>query len=332
MGQRTSQSCRENGHILAPEPGLGARQSPETGGKSDEVRISRALQWFAQGQQLAWRSLRAGTLTKAGLRPAVGAFVRPLTAPSRYPEYELVLEALRESVDLDDPNTWLLDVSSPKLFSLLLAAHTRATVVATDVWKPAIDEAETLRGGLTEDASARLVLGVADGRETLPDDLRPPGGLFSGAFTMSVIEHIEPDPGGDRLALERIAEVVKPGGSVVVSVPVDREARSEYLKTEMYGRTSDDPRGAFFQRVYDASSLRALCGELTGVLSLRRCVVCEWPEHLVMQLQPKFPVAVGFMGATFPLLANRFAVSERTTSIPEIRRQGDVILELVRTG
>jgi len=296
------------------------------------MRISRALQWFAQGQQLAWRSLRAGTLTKAGLRPAVGAFVRPLTAPSRYPEYELVLERLRDAVDLDDPDTWLLDVSSPKLFSVLLAARTRATVVATDVWKPAIDEAETLRGGLSDDASSRLVLGVADGREPLPASLRPPGGLFSGAFTMSVIEHIEPDPGGDRLALRSIADVVMPGGSVIVSVPVDREARSEYLKTEMYGRTSEDPRGAFFQRVYDSASLRELCDVLEPVLTLRRCVVSEWPDHLVMQLQPKFPVAIGFMGATFPLLANRFAVSEPSTSIPEIRGQGDVILELMRMG
>src|SRR6185295_326578 len=65
------------------------------------VRVGEALHWFGEGERLAWRSLCAGTLGKAGLRPAVGAFVRPLTAPSRYPEYGVVLDLLRGGVDLD---------------------------------------------------------------------------------------------------------------------------------------------------------------------------------------------------------------------------------------
>lgn len=293
------------------------------------MRISEAFQWFADGQRLAWRALRAGTLGKAGLRPAVGAFARPLTAPSRYPEYALFRELLGDALDLDDPKTWLYDVSSPKLFSLLLAAHSRATVVATDIWKPAIDEAEALGGGLDADAAARLRLAVADGRAPVPAELRPPAGKFAGAFSMSVIEHVEPDPGGDRLVLERLAEVVRPGGTVVVSVPVDVTARSEYLAGEVYGRKPEDERGAFFQRVYDARSLRLLCASVAPRLRLDRCVICEWPTHPLMKLQPRFPTAVGFAGASFPLLSSRFTISEPSTTIPEVRAQGDAILRLV---
>src|SRR4051812_5842121 len=120
------------------------------------------MRLFGQGERLAWRSLRAGTLGRAGLRPAIGAFARPLTAPSRYPEYEQFFELLGAALDLNNPALWLLDIGSPKLFSLLLAARRRATVVATDIWPPAIEEAEALRGGLPFAAADRLRLGVMD--------------------------------------------------------------------------------------------------------------------------------------------------------------------------
>jgi hypothetical protein len=295
------------------------------------MRIAEALQWFGAGERLAWRSLRAGTLGRAGLRPAVGAFFRPVTAPSRYPEYGAVLELLRGAVDLEDPGSWLLDIGSPKLFSLLLAARSRATVVATDIWQPAIDEAEALRGGLPADAAARVVLGTADAREPIPAHLMPPSGLFAGAFSMSVVEHIEPDPGGDRLALERVAASIRPGGTVVVSVPVDQIARSEHLPGEVYGRSSVDARGAFFQRVYDRSAVVALCAALAPVLAFDSCIVCAWPDHPILQWQPRFPTAIGFAGASFPLLAGRFVVSGQARAVPVIAGPGDVILRFTRT-
>lgn len=284
------------------------------------MRITEAFDWFARGQRIAWGSLRAGTLHKAGWRSAVGAFVRPITAPSRYPEYAVCWELLDEVIDQGET---LLDIGSPKLFSLLLASRTRTSVVATDIWPPAIEEAAALCGGLSSDARARVQLAVADARESLVH-LAPHGG-FAGAFSMSVVEHIEPDPGGDVLALEQIAEVVRPGGVIVVSVPVDVEARSEH-RDEMYGRE----RGAFFQRVYDAQALRALC-EATP-LDFDCCVLTEWPDHPILTLQPKFPTALGFAGASFPLLANRFTVSERHAEIPAIRRQGDAILRFRKAG
>jgi hypothetical protein len=168
-----------------------------------------------------------------------------------------------------------------------------------------------------------------DAREPLPSRLAPPRGQFDGAFSMSVIEHIEPDPGGDCLALAHIADAVCSGGPVVVSVPVDAQARSEYLKTEMYGRKATDERGAFFQRVYDAPALRALLAEVP-TLALEQCVIIEWPDHPLLRIQPRFPTAVGFAGPSFAFLANRFAVSAPAPHIPEIHRPGDAILKLVR--
>jgi hypothetical protein len=296
------------------------------------MRITEALRWLRDGEQLAWRALRAGTIGKAGLRSAVGAFTRPLTAPSRYPEFGAMLELLAGAVDLDDPASWLLDIGSPKLFSLLLAARSRATVVATDLWQPAIDEARALHGGLPAEVAARVRLGVADAREPLPPALRPPTGLFAGAFSMSVVEHIEPDPGGDRQALDRIAAAVRPTGAIVVSVPVDARAHSVYSQSEIYGRHPDGAQGAFFYRVYDRRALEEFAQAAAPRLALDSCVICEWPDHPIMHLQPRFPVAVGFVGLGFPLLAGRFPVSAPTRAIPEIRRAGDAILRFTRTA
>ncbi len=300
------------------------------------MQVADALRWLGEGERLAWKSLRAGALGRVGLRAAIGAFARPLTSPSRYPEYEQFFELLTSALDLADPGTWLLDVGSPKLFSLLLASRTRATIVATDVWPPAIAEAEALREGLPQAAAARLRLGLLDVRESVPTELRPPNNLFGGAFAMSVIEHVEPDPGGDSLALRRMTEVVRLGGRIVISVPVAPESRSEYLDQEIYGRKPVGDRGAFFQRVYSADALRALC-ESTPSLTLLSCVIVEWPDHtlfhLERRLKPRFPTAIGLVGASYPLLANRFLISAPSPMIPEqIRAEGDAILVFARSS
>jgi SAM-dependent methyltransferase len=285
------------------------------------MRVGDSYRLFLQGERVAWRAFGAGTIGKAGVRSAAGAFFRPLTSPSRYPEYQAFFELLKGT------SGWVLDVGSPKLFSVLLASRERATVVATDIWPPAIAEAEALRGGLPRGASSRLVLGVADIREPLPLSLLPPDGRFDAAFSMSVIEHIEPDPGGDVIALQRIAEVVRPGGTVVVSVPVSARARSDYLRSEMYGRKAEDARGAFFQRVYDSTALRQLCASETPQMTLESCRLITWPDHLLMRLQPMFPVAIGFAGFAFPLFAGGFTTTAPTESIQEIERDGDAILK-----
>jgi SAM-dependent methyltransferase len=292
--------------------------------------IAEALRWFIRGHTLAWRSLCAGTLWRSGLRSTVGAFTRPLTAPSRYPEYALVQDLLRDSVDLEDPGTWLLDTGSPKLFSLLLVSNSKATVVATDIWKKAIDEATALRGGLPSEAAARLKLATLDVRDPVPVQLRPAGGLFSAAFSMSVIEHVEPDPGGDVVALTRIAEVVRPGGHAIITVPADAIARSEYVASKMYGRMPEPGHGVFFQRVYDAHALRDLCTCVDPYFALERCIIVSWPDHPVVRMQPRFPAAFGLAGATFPLLARRFSVDGPSSTIPDIHAPGDAILAFSR--
>jgi hypothetical protein len=149
---------------------------------------------------------------------------------------------------------------------------------------------------------------------------------------MSVIEHIEPDPGADVLALRRMAEVVRPRGCVVISVPIAPATRSEYLASEVYGRKPTSEGLAFFsarlQCRLPAQALRGGGAELDA----RGVRTSEWPDHPLLHLQPRFLTAIGFVGASFPLLANRFVVTTPSSTIPEmIDTQGDAILVFTRS-
>src|ERR1044071_6787918 len=99
----------------------------------------------------------------------------------------------------------------------------------------------------------------------------------------------------------------------------------------MSGRRPTDARGAFFQRVYDRRALDELAAALAPRLALDARVICERPDHPILQLQPRFPDAIGFAGASFPLPAPRFIVHPAARTIPEIRRAGDAILRFIRS-
>jgi hypothetical protein len=110
------------------------------------------------------------------------------------------------------------------------------------------------------------------------------------------------------------------------------EARSELQQAEVYGRKPSDGAGRFFQRVYDGAALEALCAAVAPRLGLASCTIVRWPDHALMRLQPRFPVAVGFAGLTFPWLANRFVVGEPAPAVPDIQGPGDAVLTFTRTA
>ncbi|MDX2192931.1 MAG: class I SAM-dependent methyltransferase [Gemmatimonadales bacterium] len=135
----------------------------------------------------------------------------------------------------------VLDLSSPKPLTLLVGE--RWPVEATDLddpwllrrWKPCGD----LLG------LSRITWAYADGRA-----LTHASGAFDAAYSISVIEHIPGD--GDTEALAEMARVVRPGGVVVVEVPL----RHVYAERG----ASTDSKGApgavsFYERYYDTAAL-----------------------------------------------------------------------------
>jgi len=73
---------------------------------------------------------------------------------------------------------------------------------------------------------------------------------YDSIWSISVIEHIPDD--GDTVAMRLMYAALAPGGTLLVTVPVDRHAWDEYRKDDVYGLgIASGPKGSFFQRWYD---------------------------------------------------------------------------------
>ncbi len=176
--------------------------------------------------------------------------IKRLALPVEYircAEFRYVLEHL----DVTAQHS-VLDIGSPKMLSLFLAARIGARVWATDL----VDE---FFAGYSAYKSS--VLGR--GRERYQMEMQDAQALtytdesFDRVFSVSVLEHI---PGeGDTLAMSELARLLKPGGIVCLTVPWSDGGYLEETRIPgpgAYWLKSSDRKPAFYQRAYDRASLQ----------------------------------------------------------------------------
>lgn len=201
------------------------------------------------------------------------------------------LEATRDHV--------VLDVGSPKLLSLFLAARVGAQVYATDVMDYFIPEAGAYAKSVLGADGARYRMEIQDARAlTYPDD------TFDRVFSISVIEHIPDD--GDGLAVREIARVLKPGGLFCFTVPwSDRGYLEEFARRGpgAYWVTSDE-EVVFYQRAYDRDALERRLLRRSGLETLD---VGFWGErsvrveHTLLNRRLPSPLRYAMLPFHFPL-------------------------------
>jgi SAM-dependent methyltransferase len=163
------------------------------------------------------------------------------------------------------PNPRILDVSSPKLISLYLAARTGGHVLATDLNDKEIFNRWLKMGEMRGLSNYRVEYQDAR-RLALPD------ATFDLVYSLSVIEHIPGD--GDREALQEFARVTKPGGVIVVEVPYRRKFEDVFRKTDSKGAALE--RDEFFERRYDAATLDQRLLHVDGLRLERKMILGEW--------------------------------------------------------
>jgi SAM-dependent methyltransferase len=160
----------------------------------------------------------------------------------------------------------VLDVGSPKLLSLYLAARAGAEVYATDLIDYFFGRYGHYANAVLSRSRDRYQMAALDGRS-----LGYPSESFDRAFSISAIEHIPGD--GDSRAIEEIARVLKPGGIACLTVPwCDRGYVEEFKQAgdpDAYWVKGTDSE-VFYQRAYDRPSLlkRIVANGLFDVLDL----------------------------------------------------------------
>ena len=158
----------------------------------------------------------------------------------------------------------ILDLSSPKLLSIFLAAKTKGAVLSTDLsdekifcrWKKAADVI-----GLTN-----YNVEYQDGRT-----LSYPDSYFDFAYSISVMEHIPDD--GDTKSLGELFRVLKPNAKLVIEVPYRRRGKDVLRKCDSRGKQVRVPQ--FYERHYDAGSLNSRL-RFSGLKLQETILLGEW--------------------------------------------------------
>jgi SAM-dependent methyltransferase len=190
---------------------------------------------------------RGGT----GLVAQAGRLVLYPMDSTRYFEFDWVWSRLRQ---LGHVRSYL-DVSSPRFLPLTYVRRSgveracfvnpdRADLATTERWAAALSLSQRCR------FSAEPIESLALGDER-----------YDAITSISVFEHI----GDERPALERVRRLLAPGGSLLLTLPCAASGYDQYRDYDEYNLGTPDAEGRyFFQRFYDASSLRARVFSVMG--------------------------------------------------------------------
>lgn len=209
------------------------------------------LEFDAFGRRAALRLLRAGD------RTGWTYLVNPVSIV-RYWEFDFVAGELPEQMDR------AADIASPRLFSFWVASE--RPEVTIDLLNP--DEADT-------ELSKTMATALKQPRvRPVPrpvDRLEKESG-YDVIWSISVVEHIG-GPYDDTDAIGMMIAALRPGGHLLLTVPVDRKHHDEYRAGDPYGTQHEDHGRFFFQRLYDEGSARS---RLTEPFRSMRLVTQRW--------------------------------------------------------
>lgn len=161
----------------------------------------------------------------------------------RYFEFPFTLSCLPSKLDR------CLDIASPNLFSFYVAHKHRSASIT--IINP--DAADSMR---TATMAARLGLDNLQVEQEGVEVLVGSGETYNCIWSISVIEHIH-GAYDDRYAVKLMYDALRPGGRLILTVPIGRQARDIYHDIPQYSTQVANADGRFFfERVYDYAALQ----------------------------------------------------------------------------
>lgn len=165
------------------------------------------------------------------------------------------------------PNMKILDIGSPQWFSLHLAnLYSKTQFYYVNILDRELDQTREIAQCLEIDNISYHKQDV----RSLEFDSH----YFDKAISISVLEHVAPDIGGDILALNEIRRVLIPRGELIFSVPLKKASNVVYQDGAVYERGEKEHN--FFAREYNLEQFRNLVRD-TGFLIKEKSFIIEQP-------------------------------------------------------
>ncbi len=174
------------------------------------------------------------------LKEGVELFCHPMESV-RYSEFNYVLSKIEKTP------VRVLDVSSPRLFSIFLSKiHKQAQIFMVNPDPFDIKETQKIIQ-LEKVRNINVSLSDLQGLSCTTH--------FDLIYSISVIEHISGDI-DDVRAVQLLEKLLSHGGKIILTVPVDKFYREEFVNVPLYGTQPKQLNGKyFFQRIYDYDSI-----------------------------------------------------------------------------
>jgi len=173
-----------------------------------------------------------------------------------------------------EPGMKVLDIASPQWFSLFLARQFPDTeFYYVNILEDELEQVRAVAQGL-ELANIRY----------LKEDARSlsfRNGVFDRAVSISAIEHIDPDVGGDAMAFREIHRVLVEDGKFTVSLPLKSEPSLVYDSEHPVWEREKQERN-FYMRNYDLKQFEELAGN-TGFRIAEASLMFERPGLFAME-------------------------------------------------
>jgi SAM-dependent methyltransferase len=272
----------------------------------------REFAYYAFGLKTGARNfLRSGF--GAGFRATASSLLQPVNSYTRFPEYYFLEEAVstmvRKRRAAAGARISVLDVGSPKLAGLYLAARYPVRLTATDISPLAVAPYERMWRAAGKKSRGEIEFELRDARR-----LADPDAAYDLAYALSVLEHVE-GPEADTAAAVEMLRVLEPGGTIVLSVPYG----PRYVEQTIAGvahaveRVRLDER-FFFQRIYDRPHIeKNFIEPLSAAADVRKIVTVRrresWTAAAASALRGGLPeslmTSLGFLNPFLSRMINR---------------------------